>query len=551
MTSPPATKILRQKLTFVVCLVIPTSLSVYILVETASGWHFSTSTARWVEENRPMIGTVVQVVSMVLGALQIYALSSVLTMSFHIRMLSTTTSLNELKFWNALSQGRLDWDLPYKTMAILTAYVVAIQIPSALWAGAFTPVSTTANVAAEFSIPQYSQSVAQLTMDVGTFTYVAWKYKTGLLLNSINQASARNSSIPQIRKLDNTGYVYHGRSYGVAAAIGLRPINQTSPTKGAENADITSYTYHESGYISNVECIYNVSSALRLDRLTTWDNSNSNIGAGGYWVNGSLPNGDWTGFPTWAGFDNGTVFALGASNGGCRHIYGFIGGSYYDFFNNIQCEVTFTPDTFEVAANMAAKIITVTPTGKNTSSSVGAGVPGQLQDLAFFYPSYMSQVLTTGYTSVLEKAFEANIDNVRAREGHANATMSDTLTGVSEALESLIDHSFGSIGAAQLMLVDDAQTVKANATINTVKLSEPKYTYSIFGISMAILILLIFEAVRSRFWSALGIFNSLDLKSAILGVVATRGDKPELLKKWNGDAADRDVGNEYKYGAFA
>jgi hypothetical protein len=132
MSLLPTAKIRRQKLLLVVCLIVPTSLSAYLLTETISGWHFSTSTARWVEQNRAMIQIIIQIASMILGTLQIYAISCALVMSINIRMLSTTASLNELKLWNALGQGRFDWDLPYRSMVILSLYVVVIQIPSAL-----------------------------------------------------------------------------------------------------------------------------------------------------------------------------------------------------------------------------------------------------------------------------------------------------------------------------------------------------------------------------------------------------------------------------------
>ena len=149
-----------------------------------------------------MIQAIVQIVSMVLGALQICAIQSALTMSINIRMLSTTASLNELKFWDALRQGKLDCDLRYRPMAILTIYFLLLQIPSALWAGAITPLLMTTGVHAELSIPNYSQATAgywgticqpgggcenlqplgavETTLSTGTFTYIGWKCKLTL-----------------------------------------------------------------------------------------------------------------------------------------------------------------------------------------------------------------------------------------------------------------------------------------------------------------------------------------------------------------------------------
>jgi hypothetical protein len=192
-------KIRRQKLLLVLYLATPTLLSAYLLVQTLSHWHSSSSTVEWVEANRAMIQVMVQIVSTILGALQLNAISSALNMSINIRMLSTTASLNELKFWDALCKGKLDWDLRYRPMAILTIYVILLQIPSALWAGAITPVLLTTDVDAELSIPRYSQTTAKywgyicrpaeaarrchdrnvtgVIKEMGTFTYLSWKCK--------------------------------------------------------------------------------------------------------------------------------------------------------------------------------------------------------------------------------------------------------------------------------------------------------------------------------------------------------------------------------------
>ncbi|KAI0854495.1 hypothetical protein F4860DRAFT_499253 [Xylaria cubensis] len=234
-----------------------------------------------------------------------------------------------------------------------------------------------------------------------------------------------------------------------------------------------------------------------------------------------------------------TILAIAASADQGRHVYGLVAGNYLD---KVQCEVTFIADTFEVAVNQVFKNVSVTPSGQ-TPVPVDIDASGNLADVAFLCPSYLSQVLTTGYTSVLSGAFDTNIDNVRARENHTEgSTTSDVLAGVSEGLESLLDHCLGSLGAAQQIVVDDTQTVKANATINVVKLGEPKVVAGLLGVSVAILILLGLEAIRSKFWRNLTLFNSLDLKSAILGVVVTRS-KPELLTTWNGDSSDRKTGS--------
>ena len=107
MSLPLTATTRRQKLPLVVCLIVLTSLSAYLLAQTVSGWHFSSSSARWVEQNRAIIQITIQIASMILRTLQIYAFGCVLVVSINIRMLYTTASLNKLKLWDALRQGRL------------------------------------------------------------------------------------------------------------------------------------------------------------------------------------------------------------------------------------------------------------------------------------------------------------------------------------------------------------------------------------------------------------------------------------------------------------
>ena len=65
----PTATIRRQKLSLVVCLIVLTSLSAYPLAQTVSGWHFSSSSARWVEQNRAIIQITIQIASMILRTL--------------------------------------------------------------------------------------------------------------------------------------------------------------------------------------------------------------------------------------------------------------------------------------------------------------------------------------------------------------------------------------------------------------------------------------------------------------------------------------------------
>lgn len=52
------------------------------------------------------------------------------------------------------------------------------------------------------------------------------------------------------------------------------------------------------------------------------------------------------------------------------------------------------------------------------------------------------------------------------------------------------------------------------------RLGIPFFTYLTFGINLIIVIFVVAEATRTRFWSKLPRFNCLDVKSAILRTAA-------------------------------
>lgn len=186
--------------------------------------------------------------------------------------------------------------------------------------------------------------------------------------------------------------------------------------------------------------------------------------------------------------------AIAAAAISSHYMYGFAVGHFNKDLNHIQCEVEFTPRLFSIEVDARSHIITVEGVGTiNDTASTMDHVPldESVVHTAFYGPSYLAQTGTTMYTSTLARAFQININNVRMRSNHTNATTDDYLIGVAEGLEVLLDHILGSTGAAQIKLAGDPQLVPANVMIQVMQIGEAKYTYSIFAISMAMFILLL------------------------------------------------------------
>ena len=111
---------------------------------------------RWTLSSRATIQIFVHLLSVALTTLQIFALSSFITFRTNIQILSSPLSLDTLKLRQALNARQLDFNLPNKFLLIALFWLLVVQVPGAIWAGAITPVITTAKVSGTFSVPIYS-----------------------------------------------------------------------------------------------------------------------------------------------------------------------------------------------------------------------------------------------------------------------------------------------------------------------------------------------------------------------------------------------------------
>lgn len=103
-----------------------------LVARTASGLCFSSTSTRWIEDNRAAVQIIVQILSTILGACQIKTIGSAMAMLKNSQMQSRPISLDNRKLWNALHLGKFDFDLLLKPMTVQALNVVAIQLPSAL-----------------------------------------------------------------------------------------------------------------------------------------------------------------------------------------------------------------------------------------------------------------------------------------------------------------------------------------------------------------------------------------------------------------------------------
>ena len=156
-----------------------------------------TSTTRYcfadIQQNRAHIQFIVHILSTILGALQTYVASSLIRFRVNTRLSVKHASLDYLKLGGALNVGKWDFNLPPWSTVVLFIYLIAMQVPAAIWAAAITPVMVSKSSAAHYHVPFYNPSTIgnwgttcrpavdcgvnanSITTEQGTFTNIAWK----------------------------------------------------------------------------------------------------------------------------------------------------------------------------------------------------------------------------------------------------------------------------------------------------------------------------------------------------------------------------------------
>jgi hypothetical protein len=542
-----------------------------IAVPLSKAKGFSSDGAiHFIRDNRTWISITVQVLSTVLALGQTYVVTSLVGLDTNARLYRNPLKLDTLKLRQAMTAKSPIFEGSKWVSFISVVFLLLLQIPAALWAGSITPTINELTQETMVQVPDFNQATSEYwatrcapavscdkllggTQDLGTFSFVNWKglsrksfpfnanipiARTGLLVNSVSQASSRNSSTPTYQKLDGTGYFYHGRSYGVGSAVGLlQPTYPDDP-----NAIIRGYSFIEDGYYTNVSCHYNKSSQLSFFKSDMVSTPGGIYAPQGYWLGGSLPNGPWAGFPTWGVLNGDFTTSIAAVNNQSHYMYGFLAGDAYSMLNQTQCEVWFTPSRFNVSVDTDAKNISVTLLQLDASD---IDPTRALANISFHGVGYLSQTLTTLYTSVLGDSFRRNVENVQSRAQRKDVTDQDVIEAVEDGLRLLLDHFLEGSGAAQVMLLRKTKPMSGEITLQVFRIGAFLSALFLLIISALITVSVVILYFKYGLWSKIwsdAECDFLDFKSAILGSIKGLGSEIDLVKAWNGQSEDRRVG---------
>ena len=414
----------------------------------------------------------------------------------------------------------MDWALPWSRCITLLAFIITTLFPAALWAGAITPVLSSRSLTEQILLPAFTNTtllgqtnitglISEIdnfkTTERGIFSFLPGIDIQGLLLNSAQDASSRTQAggTNSHAKLDKTGYVYTGRSYGVGASVGLVDGSAQS---------VTSYTYNETGFRTATQCIYNDTSAFLLEGLRTPEDWVLQV----FDATGYIPNGQTIMFAA-AGIATADIVAVATSsllNFNQTHYVVFATGNgtdgRYGPLSNVQCQVTFEPMEFAISVNVTSLNITVDPLEPAPvppyASNLASSAIRSVGDLG-------STLATTVWTSVIGDVFIKNIANVEAASGPGN---SSKLRGVEDAVTSIIDNVFGAYSAAQLMIQNDNTTTSAEAKSDAIVFGSPAYIYPVLVVNLVICLVYAIEVIRTRGWNHSSSFDFMNITSVII-----------------------------------
>ena len=566
----------------ILSVLVTTVISTSIVVLQFTGYRNTGGLFQWSEDNRATVQVVVFVLSLLLGSFWTFSVCSALNFETRQYFVRRAVALHTLKLWSALSLGHYDRNLPVWSAIASLLFFLLLSLPSTAWSGALTPQSVNTSFNVTLSIPAASGNALYSTLGAsnvdcwtkqqanGTFTSCPSYQFSGNLLTSAASATTPDGSPRNHSKFDNTQFRYVGRSYGVGGSVGL------TDNVWASRRTTQSYTYLESGYITNTSCIYNASS---LWRVTLWQKGNGPAMPDLYIANGFFPNSNWTeiyanGFATfnasemdYSGIDGSDYFAqvafsadklvtiagkaYSADDRTSQYFLAVAAGKAYSVLDKMQCEVTFHPMVFNVNVSTVDRTIEVTPQGLAADIDSTGGLKARaVRDVGSLWGA------TTGLsTSELGNALEDNINNYQIRNNAdpAKPPLNNTvLAAVSDSMTAMIDDVLMSYGTLSLTQPNATSTTSALVTRSAVRLGDPVYCIAVMVLNGLGLVLVLIAAFHSRFWKHLPLFDYTDLASmavaSAFGAADAKGASADrlsggVLKHWNGSPTDRVLGH--------
>ena len=178
------------------------------------------------------------------------------------------------------------------------------------------------------------------------------------------------------------------------------------------------------------------------------------------------------------------------------------------------------------------------PTNINPTANLTANVIHSL--------NLLSRMSGTLYQPILGEALSLNTINMARLLSYPENSSSNnnsevtnttiTTLGVAASFTAMIDDILVAFGASQIIKTGDTAPSPATGTVKAVRVGASPYIAIVFCLNTVIVIAVLFEAVRTCYWTQLTKFDPLDIKSMFVSASAGGGELARMLGKWDGDA---------------
>ena len=530
---------ISQRVQPIYSILLPTLFSIILIL--LRDWNSLAGFRQTIQSHHPTSSAVVQIISSVLGSLQTLTATSLLGAATRVRLVEHPTKLEDIHLWAELLVPRIDVSLRKERLAAVVIFFVIAQIPAALWAGALTPVFTTATLmTGSIQVPTYTAATENIWNDQFQLReHKVWNINTnctkvnsvrgyvascpvpdmqGLLLNSASSATTLSGAPRDHSKNDNPDWIYKGRSYGVGSSQGLASVSSLPG-----GSQLQAYNYTEIGYTVTVDCYQNSSSEYYLA-------ADSNLSAVTLWfVQGYLPNSvpnypekypllAWSSGPGSVG-----SLAWSAVVNDNRNMIAIAAVDSYAHLNQTHCAVTFTLSNFTVAVNTTTHSILVDPQSTAGHALSDIEPTGRLVANAMYSVNLLSRMSNSLYVSILGETLIHNIKTLRARYSSDTATAASPQVmnaAIADSFAAILDDILAAFGAAQLFLSNASTAAPITGIYQAVRIGQDAYIYATLGVNILLLVAVAVEMVRTRLWRKLPIFDYSDIPSVAVAASA-------------------------------
>lgn len=399
-----------------------------------------------------------------------------------------------------------------------------------MWAGALAPYTAERNTTQSFQIPTFDIMNSALlwngdtnlnttvdgagknwVTDLGLFSFEKASMR-GPLQSSASDASFVTDGSRRHFKLDKTGYAYTNRSYGTGGIAGF--VNFT----GINAPDW--YLYSEQGLGSTVKCFYNRSIDLHWQHafvtpINVYQSYGTDADGGevtytNYMVYTQFSLFSWSISYTTTTNKIQLQIITGASSPSAEDDYDF------HQFNNMQCDIAFQLQDFDVFVNSTSKIVNSTPKASTTRAwpSWGDTVANKVGN--FLYGLTLGDGCVDGCT--LGTSMLLNVNKLRAqREDHTNST-DILIEGVEDFVASIVDNSLVDLLLTRMVSNAPGATKQAFATIGVpaIVFGDRKFIVIVVVINILICAAYVVEFARTRAWRGIPSLDFMNLADMLI-----------------------------------